>query len=275
MSDPGRPQTADRSAAGDRRNVALTIAYDGTDLHGFAEARDVPTVMGILRPNVERVVRAPVELVGAGRTDAGVHAWGQVVTGRIPASTDLERLVRSLNRLCSPSIAVRRAVWVADDFSARFSATARTYRYHLWNDPAPNPLVARTSWHVPAPLDLVAMNEAAAHLLGEHDFASFCRRPKPAPGQPTASLVRRLYAAAWTRPDDGPTLRFEISASSFCHQMGRSSVGTLVEVGAGRRAADELPAILAAGDRSAAGRVAPPTGLVLWSVDYTGSRWDD
>ena len=275
MSAHGPTQAAERGGADDRRNVALTVAYDGTDLHGFAEARQVPTVMGILRPNLERVVRAPVELVGAGRTDAGVHAWGQVVTGRIPASSDLERLVRSLNRLCAPSVAVRRAVWVADDFSARFSATARTYRYHVWNDPTPNPLVARTSWHVAAPLDVAAMNEAAGHLVGDHDFASFCRRPKPAPGRPAVSLVRRLMGAVWTRPGDGPLVRFEISASSFCHQMVRSVVGTLVEVGTGRRAADELPTVLAAGDRATAGRVAPPAGLVLWSVDYTGSRWDD
>lgn len=259
--------------AGDR-NVALTIAYDGTDLHGFAEARDVPTVMGILRPHLERVVRSSVELVGAGRTDAGVHAWGQVVSGRIPAATDLDRLARSLNRLCAPAIAVRRAEWVDAGFSARFSATGRTYRYRVWNDPAPNPLVARASWHVPRTLDLTAMNDAARHLLGEHDFASFCRRPKPAAGDPAPSLVRRLLAARWSRPGDDPLLCFEITATSFCHQMVRSIVGTLVDVGSGRRAPDALPSILAARDRLAAGKVAPPTGLVLWSVDYSGTRWD-
>lgn len=256
------------------RNVCLTVAYDGTGLHGFAEAGDLPTVMGILRSNVERVVRVPVELVGAGRTDAGVHAWGQVVTGEIPASTDLERLVRGLNRLCAPSVAVRHAAWVADDFSARFSATARTYRYHVWNDATPNPLVARFSWHVTTTLDVGSMNEAALHLLGEHDFSSFCRRPKQAPGTPPVSLVRRLQSATWSRPDAGPMLRFEISASSFCHQMVRSVLGTLVDVGRGRRRVEDVPAILAACDRSAAGRVAPPTGLVLWSVDYSGRRWD-
>ncbi len=254
--------------------MCLTVAYDGTDLHGFAEAAGVPTVMGVLRPAVERVVRAPVDLVGAGRTDAGVHAWGQVVTGEIPADTDLERLVRSLNRLCAPAVAVRSASWADADFSARFSATARTYRYDVWNDPAPNPLVARTTWHVPHPLDVDAMNEAAQHLLGDHDFTSFCRRPKPGPGKPAPSLVRRLQMAEWTRAESEPRLRFEITATSFCHQMVRSIVGTLVEVGSGRHRADAIPAMLAARDRAVAGQVAPPTGLVLWAVDYTGTRWD-
>ena len=121
------------------------------------------------------------------------------------------------------------------------------------------------------------MHVAARALLGEHDFSSFCRRPKPAPGDDEPSLVRRLDLAQWLRPDDGwgpSLLRFDITASSFCHQMVRSIVGTLVDVGLGRRSADSIGTTLAARDRSAAGQVAPPTGLVLWSVDYRGERWD-
>ena len=114
-------------AEGPLRNVRLTVAYDGTDLHGFAASAGVPTVMGTLAAEIQRVVRVPVELVGAGRTDAGVHAWGQVVSGAIPAGTDLPRLVHSLNRLCGPAIAVRSAEWAAPDFSARFSATFGTF----------------------------------------------------------------------------------------------------------------------------------------------------
>lgn len=262
----------------DLRNVRLLVAYDGTDFHGFAASPGVPTVMGALSAEVARIVRRPVELVGAGRTDAGVHAWGQVVSGPIPPGTDLGRLVHSLNRLCGPAIAVREANWADPDFSARFSATARTYRYRTWNDPAPNPLAARHSWHVIAPLDVDAMNAGAAALIGDHDFSSFCRRPKVAGDRPEPSMVRRLITARWERGDEstGPDsmLEFEITASAFCHQMVRSIVGTLVDVGHGRRSADSIGAILEARDRQAAGQVAPPTGLILWHVDYTGERWD-
>jgi tRNA pseudouridine38-40 synthase len=259
------------------RTVRLTVAYDGTDFRGFAESEGVRTVMGELRRGVETVVRGQVELTGAGRTDAGVHGWGQVVSGQLPAATDLSRLQRSLNGLCGPDISVRSAEWAPPEFSARFSATGRSYRYHVWNDPTPNPLLARTSWHVPQPLDVDAMSAAADSLLGEHDFSSFCRRPKPVPGHGEPSMVRRLGTARWTRADDGwgvSLLRFEITASSFCHQMVRSIVGTLVDVGIGRRSADSIAATLAAHDRNAAGQVAPPAGLMLWSVDYRGERWD-
>jgi tRNA pseudouridine38-40 synthase len=262
----------------DTRNVRLTLAYDGTDFRGFAESDGVRTVMGELRGLVETIVRAPVDLVGAGRTDAGVHAWGQVVSGMIPADTDLRRLTRSVNAMGAPALSVRDAEWVDADFSARFSATARTYRYAVWNHPSPHPLLARSSWHVPQPLDIDAMNSAAPSLLGEHDFSSFCRRPRPGEGMAEPSLVRRLYVARWARVGEatwGPgLLQFEIGATSFCHQMVRSIVGTLVDVGRGRRTVESIPATLVARDRNAAGPVAPPTGLVLFAVDYSGGRWD-
>jgi tRNA pseudouridine38-40 synthase len=260
------------------RNVRLTLAYDGTDFRGFAESDGVRTVMGELRRAVETVVRTSVDLTGAGRTDAGVHAWGQVVSGQIPADTELRRLVRSINSLSGPELSIRDATWVDDDFSARFSATSRTYVYRVWNSPAPHPLLARTTWHVPPALDVDTMNDAAMHLIGDHDFSSFCRRPRPAEGAPEPSLVRRLHSARWTTPDAGAwgeaLVQFEITASSFCHQMVRSIVGTLVDVGRGRRSAESIPGVLAARDRSSAGTVAPPVGLVLQAVDYSGARWD-
>jgi tRNA pseudouridine38-40 synthase len=263
----------------DTRNVRLTVAYDGTEFRGFAESAGVRTVMGELRSAVETVVRRPVELTGAGRTDAGVHGWGQVVSGELPDSTDLRRLQRSVNGLCAPDIAVRDVEWVDATFSARFSAASRTYRYHVWNDRAPNPLLARTTWHVPQALDVVAMNSAAQPLIGEHDFSSFCRRPKPGQGFDEPSLVRHVHHARWTFAADEhwgeALLRFEITASSFCHQMVRSVVGTLVDVGLARRPSDSMVPTLLALDRSAAGQIAPPTGLVLWSVDYSAERWDD
>ena len=266
----------------DRRNLALTIAYDGTDFRGFAESVGVRTVMGELRATLEQVLQVELDLTAAGRTDAGVHGWGQVVTGRFPATIDQERLQRSVNRMCAPAIAIRAIEWVADSFDARFSATSRAYRYDVWNHAQPNPLLARTSWHVPHPLDVAAMNVAAASLIGQHDFSSFCRRPKVADGHPEKSLVRILQTAHWERVNIdadaslgvSSLLRFEIAATSFCHQMVRSIVGTLIEVGRGRRPAASVGDTLQALDRASAGPVAPPTGLVLWHVSYDGERWD-
>jgi tRNA pseudouridine38-40 synthase len=231
----------------------------------------VRTVMGVLRAAVERVVREPVELVGAGRTDAGVHGWGQVVSGDLPAAVDLDDLARRVNKMCGPVVVVRHQQWVDPDFHARFSAQWRRYRYHVWNAPQPNPFLASTSWHVAAPLQLWAMQLACDPLIGEHDFSSFCRRPKVDPDQPAPSMVRRVVSASWHEVDSeygAGLLRFEITATSFCHQMVRSIVGTLVGVGAGRRHAGEVRGTLLAKDRSTAGQVAPPHGLVLWDVGY-------
>jgi tRNA pseudouridine38-40 synthase len=261
----------DGSGVGRARFV---VAYLGTDFRGFAPNDGVPTVMGELLRAMATVLRRPVELSMSGRTDAGVHGWGQVVSGDLPADTDLTVLARRVNKLCAPTISVRDAEWAAADFDARFSATSRQYRYHVWNDPAPNPLLAATSWHVADRLDLEAMQAALPALLGEHDFSSFCRRPKVPEPYPSPSLVRIVHDASWTRIDRSPLLRFEITGSAFCHQMVRSIVGTTVDVGRDRIDPEAISSILAARDRSAAGAVAPPTGLVLWHVGYEGERWD-
>lgn len=256
------------------RRARLVVAYHGAPFRGFAPNEGVRTVLGDLSAEMERVLRRPVELTGAGRTDAGVHAWGQVVSVDLPADVDLSGLSRRLNKLCRPDIAVRSAEWAADDFDARFSATWRQYRYHVWNDPAPNPLTASTVWHVERPLDLGAMNRASVDLVGEHDFTSFCRRPKPGPDQPEPSMTRIVFEAGWVSVEGGPLLRFEVRGSAFCHQQVRSMVGTLVDIGLGRIPSDAIPAVLEARDRVAAGAVAPPEGLTLWAVGYDGRRWD-
>lgn len=252
----------------------FVVAYLGTDFRGFAPNDGVPTVMGELLGAMATVLRHPVELSMSGRTDAGVHGWGQVLSGDLPVDTDLADLARRINKLCAPAISVRGAAWASPDFDARFSATSRQYRYHVWNNPAPNPLLAATSWHVPRPLDLDAMQAALPALHGEHDFSSFCRLPKVPEPYPAPSLVRILHELSWTRLDDSPLLRFEITGSAFCHQMVRSIVGTTVDVGLGRIDPATMPEIIVRKDRSAAGAVAPPTGLVLWHVGYEGERWD-
>jgi tRNA pseudouridine38-40 synthase len=253
------------------RRARVTVAYDGTGFHGFAEHHGLPTVMGTVREAIETVTRRPCNPVGAGRTDAGVHGWGQVVSCDLPDETDLAGLQRRVNRLCAPAIAVRDVAWTVDaDFNARFSAQWRHYRYHVLNHPVANPFVAATSWHVAHPMSLWTMQLACDPLIGEHDFTSFCRRPKAVEGVPEPSMTRRVLSAAWHEvPGDVPgLLRFEIRATAFCHQMVRSIVGTLVEVGTGKRHAGDVRGILLRRDRAAAGQVAPPQGLVLWEVGY-------
>jgi len=261
-------------------NVKLLVAYDGTDFRGLAPNDGVRTVVGELQRVLSPLIGEAPDIVMSGRTDAGVHAWGQVLSFTAPdEAIDLERLQRSVNARLGPEIVLRSAEIVDEAFSARFSATGRRYRYLVLSRPVPDPFLARTAWWVTAPLDLGAMNRAADHLVGEHDFSSFCRRPKPradeAGATPVASLVRRVFGARWL--DLGPSvgegvLRFDIEGSAFCHQMVRSIVGFLVAVGTGKRDADELPTVLAACDRAAAEQPAPSHGLTLWQVDYDGDR---
>jgi tRNA pseudouridine38-40 synthase len=239
----------------------LDIAYHGGGFYGYAAQPNVRTVQGEL----ERALRhhtGPVETFVSGRTDKGVHASAQVVSFTVDRELDATHVVRSLNRQLGPEIAAYGLTVAPDGFHARFSATGRGYTYRVLNRPAPDPLLAAVTWHVPVLLDLGAMNEAARHLVGEHDFASFCRR---AEGR---STVRDLRTVAWRRDRD--VLDFDVTASSFCHQMVRSLVALGVDVGRGRVAAGDVPAILAAGDRHAARGVAPPHGLTLVLVEFAG-----
>ncbi len=258
-------------------NVRLLIAYDGTDFRGLAPNDGVRTVVGELQRVIEPLIGQLPDIVMSGRTDAGVHGWGQVLSFEMPDdAVDTERIQRSINSRLGPEVVAREVSLVEPDFSARFSATGRRYRYHIVNRPVPDPFWARTAWWFPTPLDVAAMTEACQYLVGEHDFSSFCRRPKPAPDADgnvvEASLVRRVTGARWVElqgelTGDG-VLRFEIEGSAFCHQMVRSIVGFLAMVGTGKRRADQLPEVLAARDRSVAEQPAPGHGLTLWQVDY-------
>jgi tRNA pseudouridine38-40 synthase len=262
--DP-EPVTVPPPAEG-RVRLRFVLAYDGGRFRGMAENEGVPTVAGAVRDVLERALGHEVALSMAGRTDAGVHAWGQVVSFDATAErADPDRLARAVNRQCVPGIVVREATLASDDFDARFSARARHYRYTVLNRPVPDPFLAATSWWVPEPLDLNALRLGCDALIGSHDFSSFCRRPKG--GGPEVSLVRRVLDARWHDLGEG-VLRFDVHATAFCHQMVRSIVGTLVDMGRGRRRAGEMAAILRARDRQVAGSIAPPQGLCLWAVDY-------
>jgi len=246
--------------------VRMTVAYDGGGFRGFAAQAGIKTVAGALEGALGKVLGHPVVLACAGRTDAGVHAWGQVVSfdaGGSPDDADLVGLQRSANKMLGPAIVVRDAAVASPDFHARHSATGRRYRYTIVDRPVPDPFRAATAWHVDTPLDLSAMELACDPLIGEHDFTSFCRKSND-----NGSLTRLIRDARWDDLDDG-VLRFSIEASAFCQQMVRTVVGTMVDVGRGRTRAGEMAGILRARDRSAAGPPAPPHGLCLWEVLYS------
>jgi tRNA pseudouridine38-40 synthase len=241
--------------------VRLTLAYDGTAFRGWARQRDQRTVEGVLEDALSRFLGARPALSVAGRTDAGVHARAQVVSFRWGSTVDAERLRRSTNAMLAPEVVVLDAHRASDGFDARFSATAREYRYRIDLGPSPDPFTARYVWHRPGAPSLPAMRAAARSFLGERDFAAFCRRP---PGG--SSTIRRLERLSVSR--SGDRLEVFARANAFCHQMVRSVVGTLVGVGDGIRDPDEIPSILASGDRGRAGRLAPAHGLTLERVVY-------
>lgn len=240
----------------------MDIAYDGTPFHGFARQPTVRTVQGDLEGALKRVLGQDVVITGAGRTDAGVHALGQVAgVADLPAETDPQGLRRALNKMCGPHIGVSAVSEVAEDWHARFSARSRTYVYAILEGDVPDPFLGRTSlWHR-EPLDIDAMNEGAGHLVGTHDFRSFGRVPEPG-----APVERSLYELRWFRT--GLIVRLRARANSFVQQMVRSLTGTLIGVGEGRRSPDSMVEVLRARDRSAAGPVAQPHGLCLVSVEY-------
>lgn len=243
-------------------DLRLDIAYDGEPFRGFARQPGVRTVQGDLEEALGRVLGGEPRLDVAGRTDAGVHALGQVCgLSAAPEIEDTARLQGALNGMCGPSISIHGLTIAPGDWHARFSARSRTYVYALLESEVPDPFLARTSWMQPRPLDVEAMNEAAGHLLGERDFSSFGRLPDD-----EASAIRNLYELRCIRRHR--IVRIRARANAFIHQMVRSLVGTLVQVGEGRRSPDELPQILDARDRAAAGPVAPPHGLCLVAVEY-------
>jgi tRNA pseudouridine38-40 synthase len=282
-------ETPPRGVSGGVAAVRLRIdlAYDGAPFAGFARQPDQVTVQGTLEAALERLLGVPVTTTGAGRTDRGVHALAQVVHLDVPAApargtslavpdratsvtssdrlasavADLLTLRTRLDRLVGPPITIWAVRRVPDSFDARFSARSRGYRYRLVDAAAADPIRRADRWHVGEPLDVGAMRRGVRPLVGEHDFASFCRR---APGR---STVRRLTLATVSRPAPG-RVDVRLEGGAFCHQQVRSIVGCLVEVGRGRRPAAWIAEVLAARDRAAAARVAPPQGLTLERVGY-------
>jgi tRNA pseudouridine38-40 synthase len=237
----------------------LDLAYDGTGFHGYAKQPTVRTVQGELEAALRHHLD-DVETFVAGRTDKGVHATGQVVSLHARSDLDTRRVQRSLNGQLAPEISVLALGRADDGFHARFAATGRRYVYRILARDAPDPFLVRTSLHVTEPLDVEAMDRGVQSLLGEHDFAAFCRA---AEGR---SSVRYIREVGWTARGD--LLELDIEASSFCHQMVRSIAALSIEVGRGRRPHSVFADALGSRDRAGAAGAAPPHGLTLTGVTY-------
>lgn len=248
-----------KSEASTQKLVAV-VEYDGTDYLGFQVQAQGATIQGEMERALAAVAQEEVRVVGAGRTDAGVHAQGQVIAFSTAWRHPVEELQRALNAVLPKDIAVRELRPVARGFHPRFDAVSREYRYTIFNQPLRSPLARRFAYHFPQPLDVAAMNEAAGSLVGSHDFASFGRAPQ---GDNT---VREVYRAQWTSEE--PVVYFDIVADAFLYRMVRSLVGTLLLVGTGELSSAGFEEILQSADRSKAGQAAPAHGLCLIRVNY-------
>ncbi len=238
------------------------LEYDGRDFAGWQVQPGGRTVQGTLEAALLRLTGQRARVVGAGRTDAGVHAEGQVASVCLATRFAAPALERALNAVLPEDVAARAVEEAPDGFDARREARAKLYRYGLWNGPSPSPLRRRESHWVPRPLDLPAMREATGAFAGRHDFTSL-----KAAGSQVASNVRTLSSVD-VLGSAGGEIRILVEGDGFLRHMVRNLVGTLLEVGAGRRAPDSIPALLAARDRARAGPTAPAGGLTLVRVHY-------
>lgn len=245
------------------RNIRLLLEYDGTAYHGFQDQADpsLPTIQSTLEAAIAQICHEKVRIQAAGRTDAGVHALGQVVNFHTRASIPTDRFVPALNSVLPDDILVKRAEAVSPSFHARFDATAKTYRYTVDNRPLPSVFTRRYAYHVSQPLDVESMEKAAAYLVGTMDFASF-----QTSGSSARTSVRTVYSLE-VEACEG-IITFQVRANGFLYNMVRNIVGTLLEVGKGKLEAEAIPAIVAAADRKYAGPTAPAHGLCLVSVEY-------
>jgi tRNA pseudouridine38-40 synthase len=248
------------------RHIRLVVEYDGTDLAGWQRQANGPTVQQHLEEALAKLLQHDAPITGASRTDAGVHARGQVATFRTERLIALHGIRRGLNSLLPAAIAIRATDEVAEDFHPRFSATGKHYRYTIFVGADRSPRWRLRAWHHPEPLTLAAMQEAAGLLLGEHDFSAF-----RAAGCTARTAVRRVDAITF-RQQDGDIIEVDVRGNAFLRHMVRILVGTLSEVGTGRRPVAEVSEILASRDRTRGGITAPPHGLELLEVHYDGTR---
>ncbi len=243
------------------RTLKLTLAYDGTRFVGWQRQAAGESIQGVLEEALARFEGAPVTVHGAGRTDAGVHALGQVASVRVTSSHDVETLTRALNAQLPHDLRVLEVVEAHPEFHARFSARAKTYRYQIRSGRVASPFDCAYVWHLPERLDAAAMGTAAQALVGRHDFAAF-----QSVGTGVPDSVRTIARSELR--SEGDLLVYEVTGDGFLRHMVRAIVGTLVEVGRGWRPPENMAALLQGGTRAQAGATAPPHGLFLVRVDY-------
>ena len=245
------------------KKFMAVVEYDGTDYHGWQLQKNLPTIQGSIESALSHILGIPTRVYGAGRTDAGVHALGQVAHFLADWSHSVEELRKGCNALLPADIVLRSLESASHDFHARHSARSKTYTYQIINQPIRSPLKRLYAWHVPHQLDVELLNRAASYLIGSHDFAAF-----GSPTEGTPSTIREVLEARWEIMTSGGAIRFLIRGTGFLRYMVRSVVGTLVMVGKRKIMPEEFSEILKSCDRSLSGPTAPPHGLCLVSVDY-------
>ncbi|MFA5880673.1 MAG: tRNA pseudouridine(38-40) synthase TruA [Eubacteriales bacterium] len=244
------------------RNIKVTIAYDGTNYHGFQRQTDnLPTVQQVLEKILTDLTKYPVCALGAGRTDAGVHAEGQVINFRTESNIPVGRIVLAMNQRLPEDIVAKKAEEVEFDFHAQFSSKSKVYRYHIFNSRIPSAFDRLYSYHVPQKLSLEKMKEAAGYIVGEHDFTAF--RASASKARTSVRNVSRLDIESLT-----PHLYLTVEADGFLYNMMRIIAGTLLYVGKGKLTPEEVRDFVASGQREEAGPTVPPQGLCLMEVKY-------
>jgi tRNA pseudouridine38-40 synthase len=250
------------------RYFKLTIAYDGTDFHGWQIQANKPTIQGEIVNVLRRITQENVQLHGAGRTDAGVHAFGQVGSFRTQSTLSAGEFQRALNALLPPTIRIAAAEEVGPDFNARWSARGKIYRYRLYRGKVVPPMLWRYVLHYPFPLDEEAMRDAAARFVGVHDFASFAASTGSEEDDKERSTEREIFSTELVRSSDGEELVFTVRGRSFLRYMVRKMVGTLLDVGRGKLQPEDINRLYELKDRSKSGPTVPPQGLCMVSVDH-------
>jgi tRNA pseudouridine38-40 synthase len=246
----------------------LTIAYDGTDFHGWQIQTGKPTIQGEIVNVLRRLTQEHVHLHGAGRTDAGVHALGQVGSFRTQSGLSAEEFQRALNALLPQTIRIVGAEEVGPDFNARWSARGKIYRYRIYRGKVVPPMIWHYVLHYPFPLDENAMHNASARFVGTHDFASFAASTGSEEDDKERSTEREIYSAELVRTPDDEELVFTVRGRSFLRYMVRKMVGTLLDVGRGRLKPEDIDHLYELRDRSKSGPTVPPQGLVMVEVQH-------